>query len=83
MIDVFGQMWGTMLINCMTALCTLTGVAGVCIRERLAIGVVSSPLLLDFLFLCMGSLVSLWCLDVAEHMHCVGCAYIFLMCYLI
>jgi len=39
-IDVFGQMWGTMLINGMTALCILTGMAGVCIRERLAIGVV-------------------------------------------
>lgn len=48
MIDVFGQMWGTMLINCMTALCTLTGVAGVCIRERPAIGVVGSPVLCSY-----------------------------------
>ena len=47
-IDVFGQMWGTMLINCMTALCTLTGVAGVCIRERPAIGVVGSPVLCSY-----------------------------------
>jgi len=41
-IDVFGQMWGTMLINGMTALCILTGMAGVCIHERLAIGVYST-----------------------------------------
>lgn len=37
--DTLGQMWGTMLINCMTALCTLTGIAGVCINEKIAIGV--------------------------------------------
>ena len=40
--DVFGQMWGTMLLNTMSALCTVTGVLGVCISEKTAIGVVSS-----------------------------------------
>ena len=39
--DTFGQMWGPLLINCMTALCSLTGMVGVCIREKIAIGVVS------------------------------------------
>ena len=39
--DTFGQMWGTMILNCMTALCTLTGIVGVCINEKMAIGVVS------------------------------------------
>ena len=40
MFDAFGQMWGTMIVNVMTALCTLTGIMGVCIKEKLAIIVV-------------------------------------------
>ena len=39
--DTMGQMWGTLLINCMTALCSLVGIAGVCIHEKIAIGMVS------------------------------------------
>ena len=39
--DTFGQMWGTLLINCMTGLCSLVGMAGVCIQEKIAIGMVS------------------------------------------
>ena len=39
--DTLGQMWGTLLINCMTALCSLVGIAGVCIHEKIAIGLVS------------------------------------------
>ena len=39
--DAFGQMWGTLIINCITALCSLVGIVGVCIPEKIAIGVVS------------------------------------------
>ena len=39
--DTLGQMWGTLLINLMTALCSLVGIAGVCIHEKIAIGMVS------------------------------------------
>ena len=42
MFDVFGQMWGTMLINGMTVLCTITGMLGVCANEKAAIGVVGT-----------------------------------------
>ena len=47
--DTFGQMWGPLLINCMTALCSLTGMVGVCIREKIAIGVVSQNTALSML----------------------------------
>ena len=40
MFDVFGMMWATMLLNIMTGLCTLTGMGGVCIKERIAMGIV-------------------------------------------
>ena len=39
--DTLGQMWGTLLINCMTALCSLVGIAGACIHEKIALGLVS------------------------------------------
>lgn len=39
--DTLGQMWGTMAMNCMTLLCTMTGIVGVCIHEKIGIGVVS------------------------------------------
>ncbi|CAI8020714.1 Sodium/potassium-transporting ATPase subunit beta-1-interacting protein 3 [Geodia barretti] len=37
--DTLGQMWGTLIINCATALCSLVGLAGVCIYEKIAISV--------------------------------------------
>lgn len=40
-IDVFGQMWGTMIVNGLTLICTLTGICGVCIVEKIAIAVYS------------------------------------------
>ena len=40
--DTLGQMWGTLIINCATALCSLVGLAGVCIYEKIAISVVRS-----------------------------------------
>lgn len=39
--DTLGQMWGTLIINCATALCSLTGIAGVWINEKIAIGMYS------------------------------------------
>lgn len=46
--DTMGQMWGTLIINCATALCSLVGMAGVCIHEKIAIAVVGS-----FFFVCL------------------------------
>lgn len=42
MFDVFGQMWGTMLINGMSVLCTVVGILGVCVSEKAAIGLVGT-----------------------------------------
>lgn len=39
--DVFGQMWGAMMVNGMNFVCTLIGILGACVGERIAIGVVS------------------------------------------
>ena len=39
--DVLGQMWATMLVNGMTLLCSLACIAGVCIKEKLALILVS------------------------------------------
>ena len=39
--DVFGQMWGAMLVNGMNLICTLIGILGACIGEKIGIGVVS------------------------------------------
>ena len=44
--DVFGQMWGTMLVNGMNLICTMTGVLGTCIKEKIAMTVVSSSRML-------------------------------------
>ena len=43
--DVLGQMWGALMINGMTALCTLVGMAAITIMEKAAIAVVSGPLI--------------------------------------
>ncbi|XP_064382648.1 sodium/potassium-transporting ATPase subunit beta-1-interacting protein 3-like [Halichondria panicea] len=37
--DVFGQMWGTMLVNGMNLICTITGLLGTCIKEKIAMAV--------------------------------------------
>ena len=47
MIDVFGQMWGTMIVNGLTLICTLTGICGVCIVEKIAIAVVGHSYLIE------------------------------------
>ena len=39
--DVFGQMWGTMLLNAMSTVSLLGGVLSVCAAEKLAIALVS------------------------------------------
>lgn len=39
--DVFGQLWGAMLVNGMNLVCALIGIMGACIAEKIGIGVVS------------------------------------------
>lgn len=35
--DTLGQMWGTLLVNGMTLVCSLICIAGVCIKEKLTL----------------------------------------------
>lgn len=39
--DVLGQMWLTMLVNGMNLICTMTGVLGTCVKEKIAMAVVN------------------------------------------
>lgn len=48
--DTLGQMWGTLIINGMTALCSLVGIIGACIPEKIALGVVSLLYTIHYLF---------------------------------
>ena len=43
-IDVFGEMWGTMLLNCAAVVCSTAGLLGLCAREIVAIALVSADL---------------------------------------
>ena len=40
--DVFGQMWGTMLLNGLSTISLLAGLLAVCAAEKLAIALVCS-----------------------------------------
>ena len=42
MFDVFGQMWGTMLLNGLSTISLLGGLLAVCAAEKVAIALVSS-----------------------------------------
>ena len=42
MFDVFGQMWGTMLLNGLSTISLLAGLLAVCAAEKLAIALVCS-----------------------------------------
>ena len=42
MFDVFGQMWGTMLLNGMSTISLLVGLLAVCAAEKIAIALVSN-----------------------------------------
>lgn len=39
--DVLGQMWLTMLVNGMNLICTMTGMLGTCVKEKIAMAVVN------------------------------------------
>lgn len=51
MFDTLGQMWGTLIINGMTALCSLVGIIGACIPEKIAVGMVSQSYIAHYLLL--------------------------------
>ena len=65
--DVFGQMWGTMLLNGLSTISLLAGLLAVCAAEKLAIALVCSLTQYQILFACKmfcfeGITASRWCL---------------------
>lgn len=40
-IDTYGQMWATMLLNCAAVVFNIVGLLGLCAKERMVIALVS------------------------------------------